>query len=322
MLISVASPCSLSLGLARWAADGPNPLAWLGVTLQHPPISLEARPAAILNVTGARAGLAHAQAARGMERLGLPGGELEIEYAIPSNMGLGSEPLMGLTAARTLALLAEHPAAADPAALAEAAGVSAGESLARWGFEAGGLLLTAARTAAGGWPARLRRHELAHPDDRSWAWVLHLPHVPDGTAPGLEAEQTAALLRAAPRLSVETGRLVDEALWPAVERDDMPAFGRALNELQALNRAALEQAGTPPLTPPDTQSVLDVLRDNGALAWGQSATGLARFGLIRGASPSIELRRALARHVGHEGGTVMAAICDNSGARHTLKPEN
>ena len=128
-------------------------------------------------------------------------------------------------------------------------------------------------------------------------------------------------MRAAPHLSPETGRLVDEALWPALERDDMEAFGLALDALQDLNREALEQAGTPSLTLPDTADVLDVLRQNGAAAWGQSATGLARFALIRGAQPSIDLRRALGRHLGYESGTIMASICDNSGARHTLSAD-
>jgi predicted sugar kinase len=297
-------------------------LAWLGITLQHPPVTIDARPAPALTITGARADLAYAQALRVQQHLSLRlAAELEIEYAIPRGMGLSSEAMLGLTVARTLAVLAEHPAAADSAALAEAAGLTPSDSLARWGFESGGFLLTGAEAAPGMWPTRLRRYELAHADDRSWAWVQHLPQPPDGASPGLEAEQAAALLRAAPLLSPETGRLVDEALWPALEHDDMEAFGATLNALQDLNRQALEQAGTVPALLADTAGVLDVLRDNGAAAWGQSATGLARFALIRGAQPSIDLRRALGRHLSYESGTIMASICDNTGARHTVSAD-
>ena len=129
----------------------------------------------------------------------------------------------------------------------------------------------------------------------------------------------AQLLAAAPHLSAETGRLVNEALWPALEHDDLAAFGQALMEFQSLNRAALQAAGTPTLSAPDTEGVLRVLRDNGALAVGENVAGLGRFGLIRGGPASVILRRRLVEYVGYDGGTVMAAIPDNHGARCTVE---
>src|SRR6185436_2758441 len=107
-----------------------------------PPVTIDARPAPALAITGARADLAYAQALRVQEHLSLAPAELEIEYAIPRGMGLSSEAMLGLTVARTLAALAEHPAAGDSAALAAAAGLTPADSLARWGFDSGGLLLT------------------------------------------------------------------------------------------------------------------------------------------------------------------------------------
>ncbi len=311
MLVNVTTPSSLLLGLARLRS---NQLAWLAITLQHPPLTLGARPAPVLNVTGARANLAHAQAERVMRALGLPPAEIEIEYAIPRHLGLGSEPMLGLAVARALAALARDPDAEDPFALAEALGLTVNDAPAVRGFDRGGVLLVPAEPGPNRWPAPLRRFELAHPDDTSWAWVLHWPFPPEGTAPTLEADRVAQLLAAAPHLSPETGRLVEDELWPALERDDLAAFGRALMAFQQLNRAALAQAGTPVMVTPEAAGVLGVLRDHGALAWGESAAGLARFGIIRGGSPSVVLRRQLVDYVGYEGGTVMAAIGDNHGA--------
>ena len=314
MIIHTAAPCSLLFGLARLRS---NRLAWLGLTLQHPPIAIDARSAPVLLVTGACADVGHAQAVRAMAHLMLPAGDLEVELAIPKSMGLGSEPMLGLAVAATLAALAEHPAADDTPSLAEAVGLLPNDALAVHGYDHGGFLLVDAEPDARRWPAPMRRHELAHDDDHSWAWVLHLPPKPPGTPPTLEADRLAQLLAAAPHLSDETGRLVEDELWPAMERDDMAAFSLALMSFQALNQAALDKAETPAKGAPDTEGVLAVLRDNGAEAWGQSAAGLARFGLIRAAHPSIELRRELSKYVGYEGGTVMASICDNRGAKHT-----
>jgi predicted sugar kinase len=319
MIVQLTAPSSLLFGLARLRT---NQLAWLGITLQHPPIVIGARPASALSVTGARADLAHTQATRVMQRLGLPAAEVEIEMASPRYMGLGSEPMLGLAVARSLAALTETSIAGHTLALADALGLDERDALAVHGFDHGGMLLVPADNGAGRWPAPLRRRNLDHPDDNSWAWVLHWPPTPPGTPSALEAGRLAQLLAAAPHLSDETGRLVEDELWPALERDDSASFGRALMGFQQLNQAALEKAGTALVGTPDTEGVLAVLRENGAQAWGESAAGLARFGLIRGGSPSVVLRRALVKYLGYEGGTVMAAICDVTGARHRLSPES
>jgi predicted sugar kinase len=165
----------------------------------------------------------------------------------------------------------------------------------------------------------LRRAELAHDDRESWVFVFYLPDTPEGTPPALGTARRAALLRAAPHLSAESGRVLDERLWPALERDDMAEFGQALLALQGLNQQALAAAGLGEPLDENTRGLPDLLRDNGALAWGQTAAGLAMYGLVRGAKASIALRKALTDRVGIFAGTVMAGITNNQGARHTLK---
>jgi predicted sugar kinase len=168
-------------------------------------------------------------------------------------------------------------------------------------------------------PALLRQAELAQDDREAWVFVFYLPDTPEGTPPGLGAARRSALLRAAPHLSVESGTIVEERLWPALERDDIATFGQALMALQDLNRQALAAAGLAEPQSEETRGLLGLLRDNGALAWGQAAAGLAVYGLIRGAGASRALRKTLTERVGIFDGTVMAAITDNQGARHTLK---
>ena len=67
------------------------------------------------------------------------------------------------------------------------------------------------------------------------------------------------------------------------------------------------------------QAILDVMLENGALTCGRSATGLGLYGLVKGSSATVALRHALRDHVGHYGGTTIATITDNHGARVAIK---
>ena len=312
MLIEVGSPCSLPLGLVRTKEDK---IALLGLTLQHPPADVFAEASAQLSVTGpiAHEGYERAQRFLFHHRLE-PRANVEIELAIPALMGLGSEAMLGLSAARALAWVYGLPTD-DTLALARAIDLEPRHALEIWGFQQGGLLLVDPQQ-----PDRpFRHHPIAHPDNHAWAFVLLLPRIPPGTPETLEADRLTALLNAAPHLSPETGRLFDEQLWPALEQDDLAAFARALLGLQQLNRQALAEAGTPLTFTQEEQGVLDLLRDKGALAWGRSPTGLALYAIVKGATASIELRHHLSQHVGIYGGAVMATITANGGARHTLR---
>jgi predicted sugar kinase len=316
MQIEIGAPACLPLGLVK-LEDGT--LARLGVTLRHPAINLAARAGDALDVTGARADHVAASARRYLRHQALPEqAEIEIELAIPSQMGLGSDALMALSGAQAAAWV-HGQAFEDVPAVAAAAGVGPEHALEVQAYAQGGVLLVAAPRAEGGAPAVLRRQTLSHSDAAAWAFVLYLPRVPAGAALPSEAERLTGLLRAASGLSRETGRLVDTALWPALAADDLEGFGRAWQDLQQHNAVALEAAGAALPLSDDERAILDIYAANGAAAWGRSPTGLALFALVRGASASVALRKQVVARVGIHGGTAMAAVVDNDGARHALQ---
>ncbi len=303
MQLKLTSPCCLLLGMAD--IDGRT--HQLGVALTYPPIEIEARRSALLLITGGRADLAYRQAERFLEHHGLPRqGEIEIELAIPSFMGLGSAGMLGLSVARTLAELGELPAD-DAQALASAAGLGADEALETHAFAHGGLLLV---DDAGG---LARRVPIAHAgEDAAWVWVLVLPRVPSGAVESLEAERRAELRAAARHLGA--GRASCEQLFGAAERDDIAAFAAALGEIQQLNDDALRLAETPhPLDDAEAR-LLAIMRGHGALVCGRALGGLALYGLIQGAGPSRALRRALTAELGFFGGSVIGSVCSPHGA--------
>ena len=319
-MIEIGAPAGLPLGLVTVEQNSGMTPCLLGVTLQHPPVHLSNRPGRGLRVTGARANLAYQQAERFLQAHGLePQSDLRIELAIPMGMGLSSEPMLGLSVARALAWQHDLPHA-DISALARATGLSPAAAPAIWGFDQGGLLFVeAVDPAATALPPILRRYDIAHPDKHAWVFVLVLPRLPTGTPTTLEAEQLTALRNAASHPDDTTWPLVRDRLWPALEQDDLPAFAQALMQIAAQNQAALAAAGTPHILSAEEQTILEMMRTHGAVAWGRSLTGLALYGLIEGAQASRALRRQLRRHLGPSGGTVMATITDNGGARTVIK---
>jgi predicted sugar kinase len=305
MPIELTTPACLLLGLAQ--VDGQT--CQLGITLQYPPIQLLARESAGLAITGGRADLARRQAERFFEHYRLlQQAEIEIELAIPQFMGLGSAGMLGLSVAWALAALHGQPA--EVAALASALGLTSEEALEAHAFARGGLLLA---DGAGG---VRKRYEIAHHDeDDDWVFVLVLPHVAVGTPTTLEADLRRALSASAPHLSAETGDILARDLWPALERDDIAQFAQALMAIQALNQAALAEAGQPLHLSTEEQAIVEIMRAGGALVCGRTLTGLGLYGLIKGGGPSRTLRQALTAHLGYFGGTVLATLCDNRGAR-------
>jgi len=315
MQIEIGAPASLPLAAIRFE-DGAAGL--LGVTLKHPPLNLSARASDVFSVEGARGERARSFGRQFLKHHRLPEqGEIEIELATPSHMGLGSDASLALGVAEALAWVHGRPQD-DTAALAAAAGLGAEYGLETQAYAQGGVLLVEAPWSGDAAPRVLRRKAVAHPEDAAWAFVLFLPRVLAGTPDSLEADRRAAMLQAIPNLSPETGRVLDQKLWPALAGDDFDGFAQALWEVQRLNDEALEAAGAATPLSEAEQAMLKLYEANGAAAWGRSPGGLALFALIRGKAPSIALRKAAVDRVGYQSGTVMAAVVDNEGARSVV----
>jgi predicted sugar kinase len=311
--LELTAPACLLLGMANVEGQA----CQLGVTLQYPPIQLAARSSDTLLITGGRADLAYQQAERFLQYNNLPRqGEVEIELAIPSFMGLGSAPMMGMSVAGTFATL-NRLSVDDNPALARAAGLLADdETLEARAFTQGGLLLVDRHGQA------LRRFAIPpRGDEGDWVWVLVLPRVPADTPGTLEADRRVALHEASVQLAGETGQIATAELWPAAEHDDVAAFAQVLERIQTHNDDALDRSGRLPELSDADRQILAVMRENGALVCGRIPTGLGLYALIRGGGPSRSMRRALTDLLGIFGGTVMASICDNNGARLQITKE-
>ncbi len=322
MVIEIVAPTSLPLGVAQIETDAGRRTCLVGFTLQHPPVHLLAQAHPGLFVTGASEKRARASAKKFRQHVEIAEGiEAEIELAIPSQMGLSSEPMLGLAMARAMAGINELPLE-DTVALAKGLGLGPQDALALWGFDQGGFLVVDTEADEGEVPPIIRRHSIIHEDRDAWGFVLVLPRVPQKTPDSLESECLSHLLEAAPHLSDTSGQIVADQLWPALENDDFPEFAQALTRLHKMNGQALDSTGYPQTLTSEAQGILNVMQEHGSLACGQSLVGLGLYAMVKGSSDAIELRQKLREHWGYHAGTTRTTITDNDGARHVFRDED
>ncbi len=316
MLIEIGAPSVLTFGLVQRE----NKSCLLGITLQHPPVHLTAKPYAGYKITGARGDVGYEYATKFLDYHHLEHqAEVEIELAIPAYLGLGSETIVGLSAAQAMSQLTGlTDGKEDALALAKAIDLKPQHALELWGFDQGGLLLVETEAPTGKIPQLVRRVDIQHQQKEDWAFVLHFPRISSDTPKNFEMQRLQDLLNSASYLSDESEKLI-ENLWSAATEDDLTTFTQDLTELSQLNDSALSAAGFSVPQSPEEQSVLEVMTENGALACGRSATGYALYALVQGSSATVSMRHALRAHVGHYGGISMATITDNQGARVVSK---
>jgi hypothetical protein len=106
-----------------------------------------------------------------------------------------------------------------------------------------------------------------------------------------------------------------QELWHAVKRDDIANFATALAQIHTANERALASAGTTRTPSAENETILQLMRDNGALTCAQALTGLGLYALVQGRAASKTLRDALKNHFGYFGPMITATVCDNVGVR-------
>ncbi|MCA9997690.1 MAG: hypothetical protein KDE56_18155 [Anaerolineales bacterium] len=321
MLIEIGTPAMLPLGLVKVRHAAGEKLCLLGLTVQHPPVNLFMQQHAHrLDITGARADVGYEAANRFFAYHQKPArAQVEIETTIPAFMGLESTALMKLAMVQGLSWLSDLPHDSGGGdAYAQLLGLTARDGLALAGFKQGGLLLV--DMASG---EVVQRLTITHEREKeAWSLVLFFPRTPPGIDPEFEETQYAALRQAAAAVSEKTGDLVTRDMKKAIQLRDEVAFGQALLLLQQTTNQALAQTGRLVELTAEERGVVEMMQRSGAVAWGRSATGLALFGLIKGADASRQLRAAIMKQVGYFGGLVMATITDNEGSRFAVKKED
>jgi beta-RFAP synthase len=215
---------------------------------------------------------------------------LTVEEAIPAHAGLGSGTQLALAIGRAFALMED--VTLTTAAIAGTLSRGARSGIGIGTFDHGGLVLDGGRGAASMVPPMLAR--LAFPDD--WRILLIFDpatrgvHGPEErrafqTLPPFPASAAAHLCRVA----------VMQAL-PAVAEADLPAFGGAIEEIQAaMGRHFAPAQGGSPYTSGRVAAVLAWLQVRGVRGIGQSSWGPTGFAFLPSALAAQDMMEALRR---------------------------
>lgn len=317
--IEIGTPAVLPLAFAKMDVDGVEKAVMLGMTLKHPPIHYLVGQHDSLKVSGPRAHVARRFARAYMANSGADvSAEIQIENTSPALVGFNSDQMIALTSATAMAWVNGHDHN-DTATLAQHVALSIDDGLAYWAFQKGGLLLVEMTSEAGAMPKLLRRVELDHRDHLAWAVSFHFPPHPTDAPDSMEQDRYALIKEAAQAMPSESGKIVNDVLWPALEADDLETFASALMMLRDMNAQALGALDGWDAPNAHAEKVMRVMRENGAVATGESHTGITVFGLVRGALLSQQIRTALMKEIGFFKGQFEHTVSDIEGAKITAK---
>jgi beta-RFAP synthase len=270
----------------------------IGAAAPAPTLLVSAGAAERLEVSGEDADRAAEFAARFLAHHGVHGGaRLQVHRTLPRHRGLGSGTQLALAVARVLAELQRLPT--DVRSLARAVGRARRSAVGSWTFDGGGLVVEGGRQPAGDECGPLIAR-LAFPPE--WRCVLV---VPDAVQPGISgaAEEAAfASLPAPPEREVErVAHVTLMALLPAIADADLPAFGRALTDIQALTGSwfAAVQGGVYARGP--SMDLIRRMLDAGACGVGQSSWGPAVYGIVAGEQDGLVLADRMRSAIGGAG---------------------
>jgi beta-RFAP synthase len=289
--------------LGRWFGG-------LGAAAPAPTLLLSARHASSIQVNGPDGERAAGFARRFLSHHGVTAGAcIQVHRALPPHAGLGSGTQLALAVARALAELHGLPTGA--AALALACGRARRSAIGTWTFEGGGLVVE------GG---RLRDREecgpllarLAFPPE--WHCVVAVPDAAPGVSGIDEAAAFASLTSPAEAEVAHVAHLVLMALLPALATADLPAFGRALTEIQEHTGRwfAPVQGGT--FAAGASAALVRRMREWGVPGVGQSSWGPAVYGIVSDEQAGAELARQVRSWLGAKGSVHEGAFA-REGAR-------
>jgi beta-ribofuranosylaminobenzene 5'-phosphate synthase len=306
MTVRVRAPARLHLGLFDVAGRGPRRFGGLGVALDAPAVEVVASPHDELAADGPDAERALRFARACCDALGLPAaGRLRVEQAIPPHVGLGSGTKLALAVGQALCAL--HGVAADPAAIAVAAGRGQRSAVGLWTFAQGGFVVEGGVRPDRGRPGALLAR---HPMPGAWRCVLVVPR--DSGLSGAAEDAAFGELAPDPERAAQVAWLVLSSLLPALAEEDLAEFGAALTRIQRLvgEEFAPVQGGC---YHPRAAEPVRALLELGAAGAGQSSWGPAAFGLAAGEADAAALAAALEERV--PGASARVVGFDNAGVR-------
>jgi beta-RFAP synthase len=285
-----------------------------GLMIQEPGIELTVEPAAKWSAHGALAERALKYARRFAEAMApdiVRPHHLEIHRAGPEHVGLGVGTQLGVAVARGLAVSFGLPDL-DAVKLARQMGRGRRSGIGVHGFAQGGFLVEAGHRSADVVPPVVARVDFPE----NWRVVLILPPWGAGLHDREEEEAFANLGHRKMELEPTENlcRLVLLGMLPALQEDDLYAFGEALYDfnLRAGQMFAAIQGG--PYASREVAELVNFVRRQGIRGVGQSSWGPVVFAITEDHARAADLAGRIHQHFRLEAANVLVTAACNHGA--------
>lgn len=267
--LRIQTSSRLHFGLLGWGPQVSRQFGGVGLMVDAPGIVLSAEPATAWSAEGPLSGRVLQVVERiALAEVALVPARIRVEQAPEEHVGLGVGTQLSLAVARLLMKLSGHPEL-SVTELAELCGRGLRSGIGLHGFARGGLIVDGGRKPESSIPPLLVHHDFP----REWHVLVVLPARPAGLHGTEEAHAFAQLPSIPEGQSDRLCRLVLLGILPAVVERDLPAFGRALSELQhEVGRSfAPAQGGT--FAGPEVAAIIAALETLGLHGAGQSSWG-------------------------------------------------
>lgn len=309
--ITITAPARLHMGFFDLGVTRSRRFGGIGVGLNEIQTRIEVTQARAWSAEGNGADRALHLAAKITQVLNLSGSvHIRLLETIPEHAGLGSGTQ--LTLAVGLAIARLHGLDLQVRDIAALLDRGARSGIGIGVFEQGGLIVDGGRGANTTVPPLLARLEL--PD--AWRFLLILDERDQGLSGSSEVTAFKKLPEFSESLAAHISHLILMQALPAVTENDLPAFGAAISEIQALigDHFAPAQGGGR-YTSAAVERAMRELERLGATAIGQSSWGPTGFCMIESSGQAESLLQAMQNHpLGNDNLRFMIASARNRGA--------
>jgi len=293
--LHIQTPSRLHFGLLGWGPLALRQFGGVGLMIQRPGLELVVEPALDWSAEGPLAD----RALSVLERLRAAGVARNpcrvVVHASPRphlGFGVGTQLSLAVTLA-ALKLEGHEEQSAETLAPLSGRGLRSGIGL--HGFLQGGLIVDGGRGSSSIIPPLLAR--LSVPP--AWKVLILVPDSRFGMHGPAEVQAFASLPAIPDTVTDRLCRLVLLGLLPAIREEDLPTFGKALEEIQEWVGRSFAPAQGGVFARPELAKLVDQLRAEGLHGVGQSSWGPALYAFSDEPEPvRIERLDSLRRRLG------------------------
>jgi beta-ribofuranosylaminobenzene 5'-phosphate synthase len=274
--IRVVAPARLHLGFLDLAGGLGRRYGSIGLAVDEPATALTVIRAAAFNAAGEEKSRALGLLQRYINHFDLPGSyRVDVERAIPAHAGLGSGTQLALAIGVAVMRLAGRTP--DARSLGELVDRGARSAIGMASFTDGGFIIDGGRGEADRAPPVIVRTPF--PD--AWRGLLVLDRNAVGVHGDRETKAFSALREFPETTAAHLCHLTLLRLLPGLVERDLPAFGAALTEIQAVvgSHFATEQGGGI-WSSPSVGRLVARMGEAGAVGLGQSSWGPTGFAFV------------------------------------------